>query len=246
MNLINNGTIPKKDKQKSFANPFKYLVLIFFITGSCLPVVANDSLDLLKRWKELAAEGNAAAQNALGVRYYLGVGVPKSHKEAAKWYQLSAEQGDVDAQKNLGRLYDQGEGVAQDYQQAIKWYQFAVDQKNEEAQFYLGTIYQTGQGISQNFEKASTLYRLAAEQGYVPAQIKLGKMYWDGKGVQQNFVEAYKWLSLAKKHVQPFDADKRVYEAIEDLDVLTKQLTSSQKEEGQRLALEWEQKNKKE
>ena len=152
----------------------------------------------------------------------------------------------MDAQKNLGRLYDQGEGVAQDYQQAIKWYQFAVDQKNDEAQFYLGTIYQTGQGISQNFEKASTLYRLAAEQGYVPAQIKLGKMYWDGKGVQQNFVEAYKWLSLAKKHVQPFDADKRVYEAIEDLDVLTKQLTSSQKEEGQRLALEWEQKNKKE
>ena len=237
MNLISNGAIPKKDKQK-FANPFKYLVLIFLMTGSCLPVVANDSLDLLKRWKELAAEGNAAAQNALGVRYYLGVGVPKSHKEAAKWYRLSAEQGDVDAQKNLGRLYDLGEGVAQDYQKAIKWYQFAVDQKNDEAQFHLGTIYQTGQGISQNFEKASKLYRLAAEQGYVPAQIKLGKMYWDGKGVQQNFVEAYKWLSLA--------ADKRVDEAIEDRDVLAKQLTSSQKEEGQRLALEWEQKNKKE
>ena len=57
MNLISNVAIPKKDKQKSFANPFKYLVLIFLVTGVCLPVVANDSLDLLKRWKELSNGG---------------------------------------------------------------------------------------------------------------------------------------------------------------------------------------------
>lgn len=238
MNLIDIADISKQTLEKSFTKPLRYLILIFLVMSRCMPVVANDSLDLLNRWKELAAEGNAAAQNALGARYYLGVGVPKNHKEAAKWYQLSAEQGDADAQNNLGRLYDLGEGVAQDYQKAIKWYQFAVDQKNDEAQFNLGMIYQKGQGISQNFEKASKLYRLAAEQGFVAAQIKLGKMYWDGKGVQQNFVEAYKWLSLA--------AAKRVDEAIEDRDVLAKELTSSQIEEGQRLAMEWEQKNKKE
>ena len=53
----------------------------------------------------LAAEqGNAMAQNSLGVMYELGQGVPQDHKAAVKWYKLASEQGDADAQNNLEKL----------------------------------------------------------------------------------------------------------------------------------------------
>ena len=43
-----------------------------------------------------------------------GQGVAKNYKEAAKWYQLSAEQGFKDGQTNLGLMYEKGNGVLQD------------------------------------------------------------------------------------------------------------------------------------
>ena len=39
----------------------------------------------------LAIEGNPAVQAILGIMFEQGQGVPKSYKEAVKWYQLSAE-----------------------------------------------------------------------------------------------------------------------------------------------------------
>ena len=41
----------------------------------------------------LAENGNAKAQNILGVMYNLGHGIQKDHKEAIKWFRLAAEQG---------------------------------------------------------------------------------------------------------------------------------------------------------
>ena len=46
------------------------------------------------RWFRLAAEqGDATAQNNLGVRYGTGRGVPQDDAEAVRWYRLAAEQG---------------------------------------------------------------------------------------------------------------------------------------------------------
>jgi len=71
----------------------------------------GDFATALKEWKPLAEQGNAEAQNNLGLMYYKGEGVVQDYKEAVKWYRLAAEQGNGDAQRNLGFMYDIGKGV---------------------------------------------------------------------------------------------------------------------------------------
>src|SRR3954470_13266351 len=56
-------------------------------------------------WQPLATEGNARAQNNLGVMYENGQGVAQNLNEALKWYRLAAEQGYAGAQNNLGLIY---------------------------------------------------------------------------------------------------------------------------------------------
>ena len=50
-------------------------------------------------WDRKAAEqGNASAQNNLGMMYTHGRGVPQDDQEALKWIRLAAEQGVAGAQ----------------------------------------------------------------------------------------------------------------------------------------------------
>ena len=60
-------------------------------------------------------QGNAKAQNNLGVMYNNGQGVVQDYKEAVKWWRLAAAQGNAWAQNNLGIMYHYGQGVVQDH-----------------------------------------------------------------------------------------------------------------------------------
>ena len=71
------------------------------------------------KWYRLSAEqGNAHAQNNLGVMYEKGQGVPQNDAEALKWFRKSAEQSNAVAQKNLGFMY-QSRGVPRDDAEAV-------------------------------------------------------------------------------------------------------------------------------
>jgi TPR repeat protein len=48
-------------------------------------------------WQPLANEGNAAAQNNMGVLYGYGKGVAQDYAQAAKWYRLAALNGHTSA-----------------------------------------------------------------------------------------------------------------------------------------------------
>lgn len=48
-----------------------------------------------------AEQGNAVAQNNLGVVYLTGKNVARDDAEAVKWFTKSAQQGNVSAQFNL-------------------------------------------------------------------------------------------------------------------------------------------------
>ena len=52
--------------------------------------------------RPLARKGHAMAQNDVGVMYALGLGVPASMEEAARWLTLAAEQGVAESQARLG------------------------------------------------------------------------------------------------------------------------------------------------
>ena len=90
--------------------------------------------------RPLADQGNANAQNALGVMFVNGEGVAQDYAEAHKWYQRAANQGYAKAQGNLGVMYFNGEGVAQDYIEAYKWFDLAGRGGFEEALKYRNLV----------------------------------------------------------------------------------------------------------
>jgi hypothetical protein len=82
------------------------------------PSVETASFDQLR---EMAATGDPAAQNMLGLRYATGEGVRLNEQEAVRWYIKAAEQGNLAAQSKLGSIYFSGRGVPQDFTRAYFW-----------------------------------------------------------------------------------------------------------------------------
>jgi len=126
---------------------------------------SGDYATALREFRPLAEQGNAGAQNNLGVMYEKGQGVYQNDKTALKWYRLAAEQGDAGAQYNLGWMYRRGRGVSQNYKTAVEWYRFAAEQGVADAQTSLGVMYGKGRGVPQDYVRAHMWYNLAASQG---------------------------------------------------------------------------------
>ena len=95
--VFNAGSILAQDFQKGFA-----------------AYQSGDYVTALQEWRPLAEQGDADAQQGLGVMYENGMGVLQDYKEAVKWYRLAAEQGDANAQNSIGFMYKKGVGVPQD------------------------------------------------------------------------------------------------------------------------------------
>lgn len=148
----------------------------------------------------------------------------------------SAEAGDASAQNRLGLLYDEGVGVPQSSRQAKEWFEKSANQGHVGAQVNLGTLYYQGEGAPQSYQMASVWFEQAAGQGDPLASAKLGWMYERGLGVLQDFVQAHMWYNLAAVGGEPRAAAAR--------DALTKQMTTAQIAEAQRLAREWRPKRK--
>ena len=73
------------------------------------PFVPSESIAAdLDEVRKAAQEGNARAQNSLGVLYVKGDGVEQNAKEAVRWFRRAAKQGHVGSQYNLGLLYFAG------------------------------------------------------------------------------------------------------------------------------------------
>ena len=90
---------------------------------------------------QAAEQGDAKAQNDLGLMYLEGRGVTQDETEAANWFRKAAEQGYVDAQHKLGWMYEWGQGVLEDRAEAATWYRKAAEQGDAVAQYKLGWMY---------------------------------------------------------------------------------------------------------
>ncbi len=117
-----------------------------------------------------AQNGDADAQNNLGLAYQYGNGKPQNYSEAARWYRHAAEQGHAAAQNNLGFCYHNGWGVPQDYSQAAYWYRLSAQQGNAWGQSNYGTCLEFGWGVPKNRSAAIEMYRRAAAQGHASAK----------------------------------------------------------------------------
>ncbi|MCL2714895.1 MAG: sel1 repeat family protein [Alphaproteobacteria bacterium] len=92
------------------------------IPGASVCARKEGLAELLRRTREAAERGDAAAQSRLGLMYAMGQGVPKDAREANAWYRKGAEQGDADAQFRIGMAYTFGlGGIGKDHTQAACW-----------------------------------------------------------------------------------------------------------------------------
>jgi hypothetical protein len=96
--------------------------------------VSQDDAEAVKLYRKAAEQGDADAQNELGVMHAAGRGVPQDIAEAANWFRKATEQRHVGAQTNLGLMYYVGEGVPQDLVQAHMWFNIADALGDESAQ----------------------------------------------------------------------------------------------------------------
>ena len=88
---------------------------MFYENGSG---VAQDYGEAMRWFHKVADQGDAFAQNKIGVLYYNGWGVARDYGEAMRWFRMAADHGDARAQNNIGWLYANGEGVPRDLAQA--------------------------------------------------------------------------------------------------------------------------------
>ncbi len=86
----------------------------------------QDYATALREFRPLAEQGDAEAQNNLGVMYLKGEGVAQDSKAAVQWYSKASEQGHASAQIILGFMYSQGLGVLQDKIRAHMWANLAA------------------------------------------------------------------------------------------------------------------------
>src|SRR5206468_613486 len=165
----------------------KWIVVLCVIIGlmeaslvSLIPIGLIAENRQVADLQKAADQGNADAQNKLGVRYQTGRGVPKDLGKAAALYQKAADQGNADAQNSLAVLYETGDGVPKDLAKAVELYQKAADQGYDFAQNNLGRLYENGQGVPEDLKKAAELYQKAADQGNTFAQTNHGRLYENG------------------------------------------------------------------
>lgn len=112
----------------------------------------GDYATALREWMPLAEQGNAYAQNNLGVMYESGYGVVHDYQIAARFFYNAAIQGHTQPQVNLRTMAENGYA---------------------EAQYNLGKMLAQGQGISQDLTEAAHWLQAAAAQGHVDAKIWL-------------------------------------------------------------------------
>ena len=91
-------------------------------------------------WRERGERGEPAAQNYLGLHYYLGLGAPRDLPRAARWFAAAAEQGHPEAQRHLGIMYYNGYGVERDFLNAFMWYYAAYRQGSPGAKKYMDAL----------------------------------------------------------------------------------------------------------
>jgi TPR repeat protein len=167
-------------------------------------ISTKDYAKAIHRLRPLAEQGNAVAQNAVGVLYYQGWGVTRDLNEALKWFRKAADQEDPKAQYYIGAMYAGGIGVGTDGPEAAKWFRASADLGYAPAQIELGRLYGRGDGVPQNYAEALRWYRKAAEQGDPDAQWRVGLMYMRGESVHKDNGEAEKWFRKAASQKHAF------------------------------------------
>jgi len=120
----------------SFISEFGYLLSRIYLRNEIVKLWRRTAegeevcASVVKETRQIAESVSSLSsfgQFCFGLWHAYGLGVPKDHTEAAKWFRRAADAGEVWAQFHLAVDYTQGRGVPQDCIQAHVWLcQFSV------------------------------------------------------------------------------------------------------------------------
>ena len=122
----------------------------------------------------------------LGSIYMLGLGVEKSTKKGAKWYQKACDAEQAQACYNLAFLYQKGEGVRKKPSEAVSLLKKACNADLMISCASLATLYDsTFKGnervVPIDDKRAAALYQKSCDGGAMTGCFNLGAMYEFGK-----------------------------------------------------------------
>jgi len=83
-------------------------ICFVLLLGTFSSVYGGDCWNDVSDCRVKAEQGDAQAQNILGVLYERRTGVTQNDKESIKWVKKAAEQGVLLSQYYLGWMYSQG------------------------------------------------------------------------------------------------------------------------------------------
>lgn len=150
----------------------------------------TQDIEQAKYWlSKSAKQGNADAQNSLGVLY----GREGEYERAVKLYVMAAKQNHIEGIVNLAMAFSMGEGVPEDSEKAHALFLKAANLENPYAQYIVGLHYFYGNSVENNPEEAFKWYWRAAKQGECHAQFEIGK----GFEITGDAEEAKQWYAKA-------------------------------------------------
>ena len=121
-------------------------------------------------WSELALQGDARAQYALGIMHLKEEAQRSSDATAFQYLVEAAKQQHVAAMFNLGVAYWEGRGVFRQPEKAANWWEAAAEENDPGAQYNLGLAYYIGEGREQDTQAAVHWLQEAADNGHIQAQ----------------------------------------------------------------------------
>ncbi|MBO4989328.1 MAG: sel1 repeat family protein [Clostridia bacterium] len=146
--------------------------------------------ELLKR----SHEGEAFY--LLGNLYKKGV-LPKSHKQAALYYETSSELGYAEGMYALAVCYDTGFGMIRNEETAMTFFAKAAALGQLDSVYELGRHKMNGLGTDRDEKEAAKQYLLAADLGHVRAAYCYGQCLKRGIGVRKDEKKAISYIEQA-------------------------------------------------
>lgn len=162
----------------------------------------------------LAEQGNAAAQMALGFLYSAGIGVNVSQAKSVVYYTFGAIGGDTYAQIALGYRYYAGISVTTSCDKALDFYKDAAAKVASEVSLSGGQMVHrirlmeeadsTGYNAGILDKDLFEYYQLLANKGDITAQVGLGQLHFQGgRGIPLDYEKAHHYFLQAAEANSP-------------------------------------------
>ncbi len=154
---------------------------LFYKTPLLKPKYPTYNLAATYLLKEKARKGDPFAQHELGIRYILGVGLPKDSVKAAYWIKQAAAKKLPAANFNYAIILSNGIGVEWNPFEAFKNFKLAAESGMEQAQYILGLFYVDNLIVSKDIKKAYYWLKRSSEKGFKEAKNVLSELSKNNK-----------------------------------------------------------------